>query len=52
VRLVIVTNDRSLAMPTREDMVNTAKAVSDELLRATYAASTLHHLDIRPLRVR
>jgi hypothetical protein len=33
-------------------MLNTAKAVIDELLRTTYAARTLHHLDIRPLRVR
>jgi hypothetical protein len=52
VPLVIVTDDRYLNLSTREEVLATAEALIDQLLRANYAGSTVHRLDMRPLNAR
>ena len=52
VPLVIVTDDRFLALSTRDEVLGTAKALIDQLLQVNYASSTVHRLDIRPFNVR
>ncbi|MBW3634812.1 MAG: hypothetical protein KY456_17470 [Chloroflexi bacterium] len=52
VPLVIVTEGRYLALPTRDAVLSTAKSLIDGLLQANYAGSTVHRLDIRPLNAR
>ena len=52
VPLVILTEDRYLALPTRGAVLGTAQALIDRLRRAHYASSTVHRLDVRPLNAR
>jgi hypothetical protein len=52
VPLVIVTDDRFLALSTRDEVLGTAKALIDQLLQVNYASSTVHRLDIRPFNIR
>jgi hypothetical protein len=50
--LVIITEDRYQALPTRDAVLSTAQTLIDQLRRANYAGSTVHRLDIRPLNAR
>ena len=52
VPLVIITEHRCQALPTREAVLSTAQTLVDQLRTATYASSTVHRLDIRPLNAR
>lgn len=52
VPLVILTEDRYVALPTRDAVRSTAQALIDRLRQANYAASTVHRLDVRPLNAR
>jgi len=52
VPLVIVTDDCCSALLDRAAVVGVARSMADGLLRADYAGSTVHHLDVRPLNAR
>jgi len=52
VPLVIVTDDRCLALPDRAAVVRVVRSMADGLLRADYAGSTVHRLDVRSLNAR
>jgi hypothetical protein len=52
VPLVIVAENRYLALPDRVAVLGTAKTLIDQLLQANYASSTIHRLDVRPLNTR
>ena len=52
VPLVILTEDRYVALPTREAVLATAHSLIDQLRQANYAGSTVHNLDVRPLNAR
>ena len=49
VPLVIITEDRYLALPTRDAVLSTAESLIEQLRRANYAGSTIHRLDMRLL---
>ena len=49
---MIITEDRNLALPTRDAVLSTAQTLIDQLRRANYASSSVHRLDIRPLNTR
>jgi hypothetical protein len=52
VPLVIITEDRYLALPSHEAVLSTARALIDPLRQANYAGSTVHRLAIRPINAR
>ena len=52
VPLVIVTEDRYVALPTREAFLSTAQTLINRLRQVNYDGSTVHRLDIRPLNAR
>lgn len=52
VPLVVVAEDRHLALPDRDAVLGAAKGQIDQLRRANYASSTVLRLDVRPLNAR
>ncbi|HEX2280810.1 MAG TPA: hypothetical protein VHG52_03510 [Thermomicrobiales bacterium] len=52
VPLVILTEERYLALPTREAVFSTLQTLVDQLRGVNYAGSTVHRLDVRPLNAR
>jgi hypothetical protein len=52
VPLLMVADDRYLALPDRDAVLATAKALTHQLSQANYASSTIHRLDVRPLNAR
>ena len=52
VPLAILTEDRYLALSTRDAVLSTMQALIGRLRQANYAGSTVHRLDVRSLNAR
>ncbi len=52
VPLAIITEDRYVALPTRDAVLRTAQTLINPLRLANYSGSTVHRLDVRPLNAR